>query len=173
MSGKLEVSVWDYDMINDEIIGSIEISIQDIIDGRWNNYKFVNVYGAPLKNNNKFAKLMNENSEVGSLWKGKVLIRAIIKKKEKPESSRKLIEKEEYIREAANLVKNNIFEVNATLFDTSFLAKDGKYHIEISIEDEIITFSEKSSVHKYINWGQLTSESFINKETPLVSDVLF
>ena len=43
-----------------------------------------NVYGAPLDKTNSAAKNMNENPEIGSLWKGRILMQIFAVKTEKP-----------------------------------------------------------------------------------------
>ena len=43
-----------------------------------------NVYGAPLDISNKAAEMMNENPEMGSLWKGRMLMQVFTVKTEKP-----------------------------------------------------------------------------------------
>lgn len=50
------------------------------------NGRFIwkNVYGAPKDKDNKAAKNMNENPELGSLWKGRILMQIFAVKTEKP-----------------------------------------------------------------------------------------
>ena len=43
-----------------------------------------NVYGAPLDKSNKAADNMNSNPELGSLWKGRILMQVFAVKTEKP-----------------------------------------------------------------------------------------
>jgi len=43
-----------------------------------------NIYGAPLDKSGKNAESMNENPELGSLWKGRVLMQVFAEKTEKP-----------------------------------------------------------------------------------------
>lgn len=43
-----------------------------------------NVYGAPLDKTNKAAENMNENPELGSFWKGRILMQVFAIKTEKP-----------------------------------------------------------------------------------------
>ena len=43
-----------------------------------------NVYGAPLDKSNSAAERMNENPELGSLWKGRILMQVFAVKTEKP-----------------------------------------------------------------------------------------
>jgi len=43
-----------------------------------------NVYGAPVDSSGPTANSMNENPELGSLWKGRILMQIIAEKTEKP-----------------------------------------------------------------------------------------
>ena len=43
-----------------------------------------NVYGAPMDKSNTAAENMNENPEMGSLWKGRILMQIFAVKTEKP-----------------------------------------------------------------------------------------
>ena len=43
-----------------------------------------NVYGAPVDTSGATANTMNENPEIGSLWKGRVLMQIIAEKTDKP-----------------------------------------------------------------------------------------
>ena len=43
-----------------------------------------NIYGAPVDVMGTTAKQMNENPEVASLWKGRILIQVTAEKTEKP-----------------------------------------------------------------------------------------
>ena len=54
-----------------------------------------NIYGAPLDKSNKFAEQMNENPELGSLWKGRILMQVFAKKTEKPVYKMQQIPEEE------------------------------------------------------------------------------
>lgn len=43
--------------------------------GRFNGkYDWKNIYGAPLNVSGKMTDMMNNNPEIGSLWKGRILI---------------------------------------------------------------------------------------------------
>jgi len=53
----------------------------DVKNGR---FFWKNVYGAPLDESGKAADMMNENPEMGSLWKGRLLMQVYTVKTEKP-----------------------------------------------------------------------------------------
>ena len=68
----------DHDTIgSDEVGGTLMLKTKEIIeDVHGTNGKFVwhNIYGAPLGHSTKEAKLMNDDPEVASDWKGRVLL---------------------------------------------------------------------------------------------------
>ena len=63
-----------------------------------------NIYGAPVDVMGTTAKQMNENPEVASLWKGRILIQVTAEKTEKPVLRIQDIPKEEVEKAAQYLV---------------------------------------------------------------------
>ncbi len=63
----------DNDKIGFDVIGTYEIDINKI--KTYEKWQYIHIYGAPLNHSGKFFDLMNENAEIGSLWKGKILMR--------------------------------------------------------------------------------------------------
>lgn len=75
----------------DELIGSIHFELKDIIPdvdgktGRFNKkFDWKNIYGSPLGVSGKNTNMMNNNPELGSLWKGRILIQCTCEETEKP-----------------------------------------------------------------------------------------
>ena len=61
---------------SNNIIGSFIIHIDDILKKKYENLTCVNIYGS-LKavDNSKGGKIMNENPDLGSRWKGRVYLK--------------------------------------------------------------------------------------------------
>ena len=78
----------DHDDIgSDEIGGTLTLKTKEIIENaHGNNGEFVwhNIYGAPLGVSNKESKLMNDDPDVASEWKGKVLLQILGEETDKP-----------------------------------------------------------------------------------------
>lgn len=81
IGGRLVFKVYDEDALKDEIIGSINYDLKDIIpdangkEGRLNNkFDWKNIYGSPMDTSNKWADKMDHNPEVATLWKGRILV---------------------------------------------------------------------------------------------------
>ena len=87
--------VFDEDTISDEIVGSIVLQAKNIIGPKNGVYMWKNVYGAPADCSGANAKNMNENPELGSLWKGRILMQVLAEKTEKPVLKLQSIPKEE------------------------------------------------------------------------------
>ena len=66
--------VFDEDTVCDEIVGSIVLHAKNIIGPKNGLYFWKNVYGAPVDIGGSHAKAMNENPEMGSFWKGRILM---------------------------------------------------------------------------------------------------
>lgn len=76
--------VWDEDTLSDDVVGAIVLNSKDIIGDKNGKFFWKNVYGAPLAGSGAMADSMNDNPELGSLWKGRILMQVLAEKTEKP-----------------------------------------------------------------------------------------
>lgn len=84
ISKRMVFKVMDQDDIKDEVVGSLLFDTQDIVDGKFQDmvdgkpkgkFFWTNIYGSPLNLSNSQAKReMNENPELASNWKGRILM---------------------------------------------------------------------------------------------------
>lgn len=83
---RMTIQVMDRDEMKDEVIGSLLFDVQDMVDGKYRNKFFwKNIYGSPLNLKNSQAKReMNENPELSSNWKGRVLMQIECFKTDQP-----------------------------------------------------------------------------------------
>lgn len=91
LGGRLVFKVYDDDLSGDELIGAICFNIKDIIPdadgnpGRFNGlYDWKNIFGAPTGVSGNITGKMNENPEIASFWKGRILVQCIAEETEKP-----------------------------------------------------------------------------------------
>ena len=91
LGGRLVFKVYDDDLTGDELIGSIHFNVKDYIPdadgnpGRMNGkFDWKNIYGAPLDCHGNITDKMNENPEIASFWKGRVLMQVTAEETEKP-----------------------------------------------------------------------------------------
>ena len=77
MSGRVVLKIMDKDDVGkDEIVGSIVFNINDFIDTELDGQIFwKNIYGAHVSaSSGSNTSQMNENPEIASSWKGRLLI---------------------------------------------------------------------------------------------------
>jgi|688.fasta_scaffold62346_4 hypothetical protein len=84
MGGNLNFKVFDEDAVNDELIGSFQFKAKSIIEDLNGKYFWKNIYGSPLDVSGKHTDRMNENPDIGSLWKGRILMQVVAELTEKP-----------------------------------------------------------------------------------------
>jgi len=120
IGGRIVFKIYDEDTISDELIGSIHLELKDIIPdangnpGRFNGgFDWKNIYGSPLGTSGHMTDAMNENPEISSLWKGRILIQCMCEETEKPLLLVRNLE-EEVIEEAKSRLINRSFA--ASLF---------------------------------------------------------
>jgi len=131
-----------------------------------------NVYGAPLDKSNKTAEMMNENPELGSLWKGRILMQVFALKTEHPVYKVEQIP-EEVVIEAQQYTVDRTYrfmtQINCAM---ALPEEDTKYEIVMSIADKEITTGEavycKGSYNRF-NFRTKPEEAefhgpYVNKE---------
>lgn len=76
MTSRIVFKVYDEDMLCDEIIGSIILDLKEIMseDHQKGHFFWKNIYGAPLDCSGETTDAMNNNPEMGSLFKGRILM---------------------------------------------------------------------------------------------------
>ena len=84
MGGRLVFKVFDEDTVCDEVVGSIVLHAKNIIGPKNGVYMWKNIYGAPVDVGGSVSEQMNENPEMGSLWKGRILMQVLAEKTDKP-----------------------------------------------------------------------------------------
>lgn len=88
MSSRLVMKLFDEDKIKDEIVGSIIFNLKDYIDQKsgkpTSRFFWKNIYGSPLDVSGENTNLMNNNPELASTWKGRILMQVCAEKTEKP-----------------------------------------------------------------------------------------
>ena len=82
LSGKLVIGVWDYDYDGDDQAGSLIFDINELLQMKQKTFFWCNIFGAPGQEEVKLfesaaskraADEMNENPEVATKWKGRIL----------------------------------------------------------------------------------------------------
>lgn len=66
------------------MVGAFDLNAKDIIGFKNGTYFWKNIYGAPLGYSGKNCESMNENPDMASFWKGRILMQVEAVKTEKP-----------------------------------------------------------------------------------------
>ena len=86
---RLILQVFDHDSIgSNEIVGSMFFSVKKLIEhGKQPGGMFFwqNIYGSPVDYKDETAVMMNNNPELGSTWKGKILMHIYSEDSKHPE----------------------------------------------------------------------------------------
>jgi hypothetical protein len=122
------------DMGSDEIAGSITFETKEIIAGK-NNGLFVwkNIYGSPMnQSNTQYKRDMNNNPDLASNWKGRILCQIIAEPTEKPLAKQQVID-QEIIEESKPAKELKTYAVIAEIGQAVALPSKSKYNIRVII----------------------------------------
>ena len=173
VSQKVIFLIKDKDIDNDDLIGSIEIDIGDIIGNvnKYQEFKFIDIYGAPYNKKGKIFDLMNQNSEIGSKWRGRILLKILHEKTDTPSTEIRKIEDLNLINQARNLSRKNLWSLYAKLYNVYYLPTENEeYSIGIAMQDQETFFSAKKADKSCIDFKQfktLQCQSLAEKKDDL------
>ena len=123
----------DRDDISDETVGSLLFDMQEIVDKKYNNKGFfwANIYGSPLGQSHSEHKTgMNENPELASYWKGRILMQIECEETEKPIAKVQAVEVP-YIDDAKAYTLPQRYQVIAEVGQGIALPYDDKFSVKI------------------------------------------
>ena len=75
ISTKLLFSLLDKDTGRDDIVGSFEINVNDILKGNYEKFSSINLYGPPVGCTGEYTDKMLKNPEIGSMWRGYIVLK--------------------------------------------------------------------------------------------------
>ena len=71
----MNLTIMDYDVgKKDDILGTLVLKKTDILEAKYNNKVWLDIYGSQSENTNVYGDLMNNDSTIGAFWKGRVLL---------------------------------------------------------------------------------------------------
>ena len=137
------------------IVGSFFISINDIINGKYDDLTCINIYGSlKATDNSKAGKMMNENQELGSRWKGRVYLKINYKNEDYPISGVHKITDIDLINSVNNSPRKNLWSLYVKLYSASFLpTENGTYSIKMCIQENSESFPDKKAENRNIDWN--------------------
>ena len=156
ISQKMVFYVKDYNKVSkDQIIGSFEVSINDVFNKKYERLQSINIYGSSVLNTSKISQFMNTNAEIGSRWKGRLYIQIKSTDSESPISGVSMIEDDELLKTVYNTARTNLWSVYVKLFDAYYLpTKNDKYGIRISLQDNYAVFDMRKADNRTIKWNK-------------------
>ena len=131
-----------------QIIGSYEIDLKEIIgeENLYENYKFIDIYGASKNEKGKINDLMNKNPLIASRWNGRLLLKILCKDIDRPERNIVDIEQNE-IDYTNKIGRNNLWSLRMKLYNAYYLpSKYNSYSVKITCQDNYILFTEQKTI---------------------------
>ena len=172
-SDRLLLSLYDEDKVVDEIVGSMYFSLKKLIADGSNGGKFFwhNMYGAPNGCSGVWSDLMNNQPEMGSSWKGRILMQIEAEDSKHPERKQQPLEdtiKQRAITEG--FFEDHEFEVIGEIgMGISLPSNSTKYKVMIKIGDfELVTEAPKEYKHGYNRWSERFAKTLFKTTYPNV-----
>ena len=140
---------------NNNLVGSFIINIDDILKKKYENLTCVNIYGS-LKalDNSKGGKIMNQNSELGSRWKGRIYLKINYKDIDYPIASVQNIQDMNLINSVNNIGRKYLWSLYVKLYSAEYLpTENGLYNIKISVQENSEMFIQKEANERKIVWN--------------------
>lgn len=124
----------DQDEVGSETIGSLLFDAEEIIGGALEGkIRWVNIYGSPMGQADTAAKReMNENPEIASNWKGRVLLQVTCHKTDKPVAKVCSIDPE-LVKEAQERLIPQDYTILAEVGQGICLPEKRKYKVKLIV----------------------------------------
>ena len=158
VSQKILLVIKDDDGLNGrlfDIVGSIELQLDDIYAGKYDNYTYLDIYGSPENKKGGVYDLVNFNAEIGSKWNGRILMKCKVSDVGTPVAKVSKIPLD-IIEESKRQNRGNPWKIMVRIISAMYLpildtedgkTKENEYAIKISIQDK----SEQTRFIKTIN----------------------
>ena len=137
------------------IVGSFILTINDIMNKKYAELTCINIYGTlKAADNTKAGKMMNENPEVGSRWKGRVYLKINYNDCEYPVAGVQKITDNELIQSVEKINRKFLWSLYVKLYSAYFLPTErGTYDIKLSIQEKSESFMAKEASNRNIDWN--------------------
>lgn len=131
------------------------LTINDIMENKYEELTCINIYGSlKAADNTKAGKMMNENPEVGSRWKGRVYLKVNYKDCEYPVVGVSKITDQELIQTVEKSGRKFLWSLYVKLYSAYFLPTDsGTYNIKLAVQENSESFADKGAQNRNIDWN--------------------
>jgi len=155
ISQKVIMVVKDDDGFNTfDIVGSIEVKVDDIFAGKYNDYQYLDIYGSPINQKGGIFDLVNYNAEIGSKWNGRILMKCTVSDIGAPVVKLSDLSKEE-VKEALSHSRKFIWKIWVRIISAMYLPEDSKeYGIRISIQEKSELIQPRKAINGSIDFDE-------------------
>lgn len=136
------LEIFDYNTISDTQIGSLLLSIKKLMamlkdHGGESMYIWENIYGAPPDTDGDVADKMNDNPEMASHWRGRMLLEISCVEDDKPKKAVQKLDPEVRAKaDEAGYFGEEEYEIWCEFGQGVALPKEGeKYHARLTVQD--------------------------------------
>lgn len=154
---RLVLKLWDKDTmsLNNDLVGSFNFDWDEILDGKYIDLFWANIYGAPPGISNDSSAIMNNVAERASHWRGRVLLKLEVERnvKQAVETVQRVQdpEIEVYVRDTFEV--GEMYELRAQVFRGHAFPKiEGKYSIIVSWSSLNLETSEIKTMNGCVDW---------------------
>ena len=176
-SDRFLLQLYDEDKVVDEIVGSMYFSLKKLIaEGSVPGGKFFwhNMYGAPTGYSGGNCDLMNEQPELGSAWKGRILMQIESEDAKHPERKEQALE--DNIKQQAiqlGFFEDHEYEVIGEVgMGISLPSNSNKYKIKVCIGDfELMTSDPKEHKAGYNRWSERFPKTIFKATYPTIEQM--
>ena len=160
-----------------QTIGSYEIELKEIIgeENLYENYKFIDIYGASKNEKGKINDLMNNNPLIASRWNGRLLLKVLCKDIDRPERNIIDIDQDE-INYANKLGRDNLWSLKTKLYNAYYLpSKYNSYSLKITCQDNYMLYTEQKTVKQCIEFKTVKNMEILSfaKDKDDLPDIFF
>ncbi len=139
----LSITVMDYDRgKKDDVLGSLVLTKTDIINHKYKEIGWLDIYGSQPDSSNTIGELMNGDSNIGAFWKGRILLSIESFDSDKPKFACEKMETNE-----TKVWKNNIYSEYFILaelhYGFSLPKENASYSVQIRWADKELIIPEK------------------------------
>ena len=154
VSQKICMVVKDQDVGSDDIVGSIELKIDDIYAGHYDELQYLNVYGSPINKKGGVYDEMNYNAEIGSSWNGRILMKCVVSDVDSPIARVSDIP-EDIVNQAMNCSRKVRWIVWARIISAMYLPEESaKYAIKIKIQDKPWKTQARDAINGVVDFNE-------------------
>ncbi len=157
VSQKILLVVKDKDPIGADIVGSIEVKIDDIFKGKYNDYKYLDIYGSPINKRGKkgdIFDLVNHNAEIGTKWNGRILMKCTVSDQGAPVVRVSNIP-EDICKEAYSKSRTYTWKILLRIISAMYLPKDDEeYSIRITCQEQPTHTQKRKAINGSIEFDE-------------------